>query len=254
MVHYTAEAGRMLRLQDVPPERKSATSSANETYSELLSLAAHEFRTPASVVGGYLRMLLQETESPLSERQRKMIEEADKSCGRLAAIVAELGEIAKLDDGTATVARTAFDLFPALDDIAGRVHESSDRDVQLQLSGEAAGAQMAGDLSRLQQAFTAVFRAVLREQPAGSRVVVNRSRVTMGPYTSALVIVAREDAVERARTSMPSTFSEYRGGMGLALPIARRVFERHGGRIWSTEPGSSGGPVVVSVRLQGPDR
>ena len=244
----------VLRLRNVPSDRRAAASSVNETSAELLSLAAHEFRTPVSVACGYLRMLLNETESPVSERQRRMLEEADKACGRLAAIVAELGEITKLDEGTAAIARTSFDLFPALDDIAGRVDESRERDVQLQLSGDAAGAAMTGDLPRLQQAFTAVFQAVLREQPAGARVAVNRSLISLGPYTSALVIVAREDDVERACTSMPVTFSEYRGGMGLALPIARRVFERHGGRIWCTDAAAAGGPIVVSVRLQGPDR
>ena len=35
----------------------SVTSSASATYPQLLSLAVHEFRTPASVVSGYLRML-----------------------------------------------------------------------------------------------------------------------------------------------------------------------------------------------------
>ena len=45
------------------------------------------------VVGGYLRMLQRDTAMPLSERQRKMIDEAEKSCARLVALIAELSEI-----------------------------------------------------------------------------------------------------------------------------------------------------------------
>jgi len=37
---------------------------------QLVSLAVHEFRTPASVVGGYLRMLQRDADPQLSERQR----------------------------------------------------------------------------------------------------------------------------------------------------------------------------------------
>ena len=33
-----------------------------EDYPTLISLAVHELRTPASVVGGYLRMLQRDTE------------------------------------------------------------------------------------------------------------------------------------------------------------------------------------------------
>src|SRR5918912_1241470 len=58
-------------------------TSTAENYPQLLSLAVHELRTPASVVGGYLRMLQRDTEPAMSERQRRMIDEAEKSCQRL---------------------------------------------------------------------------------------------------------------------------------------------------------------------------
>ena len=39
------------------------SSTAEQLSSNLLSLAVHEFRTPASVVGGYLRMLQRDRRS-----------------------------------------------------------------------------------------------------------------------------------------------------------------------------------------------
>jgi signal transduction histidine kinase len=54
------------------------TSSTTESYLQLLGLAVHEFRTPASVVGGYLRMLQRDAAGELNDRQRKMIDEAEK--------------------------------------------------------------------------------------------------------------------------------------------------------------------------------
>jgi signal transduction histidine kinase len=219
-------------------------------YSELLSLAAHEFRTPVSVASGYLRMLLQDGAAPLDERQRKMIQDADKACSRLAAIVSELSQIAKLDEDAVIWGRNTFDLFTMLDEVGSGVHEASDRDVKLEVAGEAAGAPMTGDLARLQVAFTAIFRAVLREQPSGTRVVVDRGRVKKkASDTSALIVVARAEDVESARTSAPASFNEYRGGLGLALPIARRVVEKHGGRMWSAQAGAVAGPIIVSLPL-----
>src|SRR5438128_1347084 len=50
-----------------------------QRQAQLLSLAAHEFRTPASVVGGYLRMLQRDSETPLVPRHRKMVHEAEKA-------------------------------------------------------------------------------------------------------------------------------------------------------------------------------
>src|SRR5436190_14851373 len=121
--------------------------------ARLLSLAVHELRTPASVVGGYLRMLQRDTDAPLGDRQRKMIEEADKSCARLVALIAELSEVSRLDAGLTTLVREPIDLFVMVQDVANGVHESSERDVRLEARGEASGASIAGDTSRLRGAF-----------------------------------------------------------------------------------------------------
>ncbi len=72
-----------------------------EVLPRLLSLAVHEFRTPVTVVAGYLRMLLREQGGPLTDKQRKMLEEADRSCTRLGALVAEMSDLGKLESGDA---------------------------------------------------------------------------------------------------------------------------------------------------------
>src|SRR6476620_4341252 len=199
------------------------TSAATHEYARLLSLAAHEFRTPASVVSGYLRMLQKETDAPLSDRQRKMIDEAAKSCARLVALIAELSDVSKLDSNTAAVRIETFDLFSELDDVARNVHEGQDREVILQLGGSTVGARMTGDRHRLTAAFSAIFRALLREQPSSTNVMTDRRLVADGGTHSAVVIIAKEADVQRAYAAVAQSFDEHRGGIGLSLPIARRV-------------------------------
>ena len=218
-------------------DREDVSSSAAlvAAYAHLLSLAAHEFRTPASVVGGYLRMLQRDTD-PLTERQRKMIDEASKSCTRLVALITELSDIAKLDNNTAPTTIEPFDLFSELTDVARNVHEGSDREVTLTLGGMSAGAMVTGDRQRLRAAFGVFFRALMREQPGAIAMVAERRLVKADNRTSATVVIAREPDVQRAYERVAQPFDEYRGGMGLSLPIARRVVERAGGRIWAPTP------------------
>lgn len=248
------ERGPYATLVTAVIDEPTPTSTAT-AYSRLLSLAVHEFRTPASVVGGYLRMLLRDDERPLTERQRHMVEEAEKSCARIVALVAELSEISKLDSGTATAKHEPFDLFGVLEEVAESVHEARDRDVTLRVRGPSAGAPMSADLPRLRTAFAALFRAVLREQPSSSTVVVDRRRTTLDGRDAALIVVARDEEVEAASGARPAAFDEKRGGLGLLLPIAQRVIGRHGGRIWSPAPagnsdaGPARGAVLVSMPL-----
>jgi len=221
--------------------------SSNEAYVQLLSLAVHELRTPASVVGGYLRMLQRDTDSPLSERQRRMVDEAERSCQRLVGLIGELSEIQKLDANLTSFATQPFDLFTVIGEVAKAVHAADDRNLRLELRGPDAGASVRGDSGRLQQAFSAIFRAILREVPDGTHMVADRRTERHGGATLALVAIGEETSVQLSYEAEREPFDEKRGGLGLALPIARRIIERHGGSVWSPAGETGRRTAVVSV-------
>jgi signal transduction histidine kinase len=233
--------------------RARRTTPTAPPAAQLLSLAVHEFRTPASVLGGYLRMLQRDTRAALDDRHRQMIEEAEKSCARLVALFGELNEIAKLDDPATVLVRESFDLFGLVREAAVHARDESDSKVTVELRGRSAGAKLKGDAVRLHAAFSALVRAVLREQADEAVVVVECRLRRVGKRRSAVVIVSARDDLARTAAAAKAPFDDMRGGLGLALPIARRVIERHGGRVSSppSENGGAGvrGAVVVLVRL-----
>ena len=226
--------------------------AAEESYPKLISLAVHELRTPVGVVAGYLRMLGMDADSPLSERQRRMVDEANKSCGRLVALLADLSEVSKLDDGIVGMARQPLDLFPLVAEATADVREGSDRGVRLEVQGLPVGARLRGDRDRLQAAFGAIFSAILREKPGPSVVIADRRIVQDGGGRSAVVIVSDGGHAQEAYDATPAPFNEKRGGVGLSLAIARRVIEAHGARLWSpalADPREGQGIALVAFRL-----
>jgi two-component system sensor histidine kinase ArlS len=233
-----------------------SAAAAVAEYTRLMSLAVHELRTPTSVVGGYLRMLQKDTSAELSERQRRMIDEAEKSCARLAVLIGELSDLSKLDSGTAAITTERFDIFQLVVEVAREVHDGQDREIHLDTRGPASGGQITGDRTRLKTAFAVIVRAVVREQPASTRVIVESRRATRDGRPVACVTVAPEADLQRALDSSPVSFDDARGGLGLGLPIARRIFDRHGGRVWSALPDEgielpvgSRGAIVASLPL-----
>src|SRR6187551_724785 len=89
-------------------------------WPKLLSLAVHEFRTPITVVAGYLRMVLRERAGTITDQQRKLLEEAEKSCGRLSGLVSEMSDLSALESGKASFNRAPLDLAALLkEEIAG---------------------------------------------------------------------------------------------------------------------------------------
>jgi signal transduction histidine kinase len=222
--------------------------SVDAKWPRLLSLSVHEFRTPMTVVAGYIRMLLKDRAGALTDQQRRLLEEAEKSCGRLSALLAEMSDLAGLEAGSGTFNRSAVDLLALLGDAIADLPAIPDRDVQVELTTEGAGHVVHGDPVRLKSAFTSVLNALRRELVTSDRLFVRqRRRREDGRNISWIAFGDADqiDALERAAPDALTTFDEWRGGCGLSLAIARRIFAAHDGRIWSPAGGAKAGAVVM---------
>jgi signal transduction histidine kinase len=202
-------------------------------WPKILSLSVHEFRTPMTVVAGYIRMLLKDRAGPLSEQQRGLLEQAEKSCARLTALLSEVSELSNLEGGTAPFNRQRTDLHGVLRNTVAQLPPLPDREVRVDLQLDGDGAPIDGDPVRLAQALTSVIRSLQRELISDAPLVVRQQPADGGPYEirigddETLGLFDGEDPGARA------PFDEWRGGSGLILPVARRIIEAHGGRIWA---------------------
>ena len=149
-------------------------------WPKLLSLAAHELRSPLTVVGGYIRMLLKDRAGPLTEQQRRLMEEAEKSCGRLSMLVSEVSELAHLESGKAAFNRSSVDVRTVLADAVRDLPELPDRTVAIELTidDDVHEAGLQGDSVRLKAAFSAILHALRRELVASDRLTVRLQTTT----------------------------------------------------------------------------
>jgi signal transduction histidine kinase len=217
-------------------------------WPKILSLSVHEFRTPLTVAAGYVRMLLKERAGPLSDQQRRLLEEAEKSCARLSALVNELSELSNLEARTAPFNRQRTELNPLLRSAVEQLPPLPERKVDVELRLIDAPSPIDADPVRLTGAITSVIAALRRELVAADPLIVrtratthaggDAHEVTMGdPET----LAALDDESPEAR----QIFDEWRGGVGLSLAIARRVFNAHGGAIWAAPARRKTGARIV---------
>jgi signal transduction histidine kinase len=204
-------------------------------WPKLMSLAVHEFRTPLTVVAGYIRMLLKDRAGPLGEQQRRLLEEAEKSCARLSALLAEMSDLGALEKGDATFNRSQIDLRAVLREAAAALQDIPDREVSIEVTTGEGPAVMQGDPVRLRAAFASLFHGLRRELVTSPRLLVRESVRENGAGGQAWIAIGDEEHIaplEAAATDALTTFDEWRGGCGLSLAIARRVINAHGGSLW----------------------
>jgi signal transduction histidine kinase len=220
----------------------------HDRSAKVLSLAVHEFRTPVSVVSGYLRMLLRHFGSSLTDQQRTLVEQADKSCDSIASLIKELGELAQLESGRTAMRRERGPLAPLLIDLAKDAHEGEERGVTFGVRPCDADVLVVGDSTGLATALATLITAVLRER-ADSVSMLAACRILDTSEGRVVRIAIAEAAIVDTVLAGEEheAFDEYRGGLGFRLLLASRIVGAHGGRVSS--PVSARGCLAILVSL-----
>jgi signal transduction histidine kinase len=213
-------------------------------WPKVLSLSVHEFRTPMTVVSGYIRMLLKDRAGPLSDQQRKLLEEAEKSCARLSALLAEVSDLSTLEAGTAPFNKGPVDLNALLRDAVNALPALPDREVPVTLDLDAGSAPFEADAVRLTQGFTSVI-AALRRELIGDEPLIVRGRRTNDAYEVLVGDPPTIEALEREDPGTRGVFDEWRGGVGLSLAVARRILNAHGATIAAPPDGRKAGARIL---------
>ena len=227
-----------------------ARKPTEEGKDPLLSLAVHEFRSPVTVIAGYLRMVLGDRAGTLNEKQQKMLHEVEKSVGRLSGLIAELSDLSHLEGGGAKFTRGSVDLAALLTETIAELPPLTDgRVITVTLQNHAPGATVEGDRSRLRTAFTSLLYALKRELVSTDELRASLRRVARNGKPTLQIAIGGSDRIESLEQLAPADlqgFDDYRiGGIGFTLPMAHRILDRHRGELWSPNENPKAGAIVV---------
>jgi K+-sensing histidine kinase KdpD len=201
-----------------------------------------------TVVAGYIRMLLKDKAGALTDQQRRLLEEAEKSCGRLTALVAEVSELSTLEAGTATFQKQSTDLNTVLRTAIEQLPQLPDREVGIDLQPVEGQAPLSADAAKLGQALGAVIAALRRELVASDRLIVRVRRTAGNGIANYEILVGDEASIGALAAEPPgsgATFDEWRGGVGLSLINARRILNAHGGSLHAPAAGSKASARIL---------
>jgi len=217
---------------------RDITLSAQHRHlqDEFLSLVSHELKTPLTSIHGYLDLLLVRVQHTSGdERLVRYATRADSQVRRLAALVHDLTDVARLQSGKLTLALAPVDLVPL---VAGVVETARDLPPGHLIHLDAAPEPLraTGDAGRLEQVLfnllTNAFAHASSDVPIDVRLRQEGAGVALEVQDYGRGIAADqlphlfERFYQVARPDRPS-----QAGMGLGLFICQEVVTAHGGRI-----------------------
>lgn len=239
--------GYLFVATDVTVEREQA-----RLKDEFVNLISHELRTPLSSILGYLELLSDDDEQPLTTEQRMYVQTIERNAHRLLRLVGDLLFTAQVEAGRFQLDKSDVDLH-VLAHAAIRTAEpmAAGRDVRLSLAETDDPALVWGDPVRLGQALDNLISNAVKFTPPGGRVAVTLGIADDGPEDADgddvdsaerhAYLVVTDTGVGIPADEVDKLFGRFFRastatrnavpGVGLGLSITRAIALAHEGRI-----------------------
>lgn len=237
------------RLKDSEDEKQRIKRQLTEN-------AAHELKTPAATIHGYLETLVDNPSMPEAKRN-EFIERCYNQSHRMTRLLADMSTLTQLDE--ADLSRPAIDIDAAV--ILRQIAEETlpkfeERYMEIRMSSVPEHLPMQGDVSLIYSLFRNVFSNTIA-YAAGATYFEIKVHSSRDFYTFTLA----DNGVGVSNEHIPHLFERfYRtdkgrsrrlGGTGLGLAIVKNIAVQYGGSAIAYLTSGGGLTLEVSLRRKG---
>ena len=238
------------RLEEELKQYSADLSEAADRRNEFLAMLGHELRNPLSALAHGLEFLGKvQHDYARSEALRSMMV---RQTERIGALLDQLLDISRVISGKVELSKRRVDLREVVRAavetaeplIAGQRHE-----LTVTLPSETS-AFVSGDAVRLTQIVENLVTNAAKYTNEGGKIAVS-----LEPSEGSVQIVVSDNGtgidaellphIFEVFTQGPRTLDRAKGGLGLGLPLVRRLVEMHGGQVSASSAGLGRGSAFV---------
>jgi len=233
-------------LQELAAELKRTTRAK----SEFLANMSHELRTPLNSINGFSEILYDETFGPLSEKQKKYVNNILTSGKHLLLLINQILDMAKVEAGKMKLALSSLPMKSLLNEISLLVADMvSKKKLQILLEIAEDLPNIEGDELKVKEILYNLLSNAVKFTPEGGKIGMRAKRAD-----SEIEIVIWDTGAGIASENMGKIFegffrvdtpySRVTEGTGLGLPLSKKLVELHGGKFSVESEGLTKGTQV----------
>jgi signal transduction histidine kinase len=257
-VRYILRASRafeeLRRNQDRLIAAKETAEAANRAKSEFLANMSHELRTPLNAIIGFSGMMSDRMFGPLNERYAEYANIIGDSGRHLVAIITDILDLAKADADRLLLTEEQVEIAEVVE-LGAKIIEDMARRAQIEFVSEIKKPlpAMIGDPAKLTQILVNLLSNAVKFTAPGGTV-----RLTIEqPLHQGITFRVEDTGIGMSADQIPialapfgqigNSLTRQHDGVGLGLPLTKRLVELHGGTIEiDSEPGKG---TIASVHL-----
>jgi signal transduction histidine kinase len=230
----------------------------DRTKSDFISIAAHELKTPLTLIQGYADILLKEDRSAMeNEYINNVLRGVIKGTKRLQSIIEDMIDMSLIDGQVLTLRLEPVSIGTLVEMVVRELGAAArERRQTITVEAFIGIPHIQGDTQRLYQVFMNVIGNGIKYTPDGGRITVSgRLLKAQGALEEDFVeIIVADTGIGIEEEDLEYIFgkfyrtgpitlhstgkTKFKGaGTGLGLAIAKGIVEAHGGRIWAESEG-----------------
>jgi signal transduction histidine kinase len=246
----------------------------DKSKSAFISVAAHELKTPITLIEGYASMMEDLMRAGKGVSLDSLLAGMTTGIDRLRAIVDDMIDVSMIDNDLLKLNFQPMQVGQMLEALQLEVEETvKHRKLTMDIKNfEGSRQWIYVDHTRLMQAIRNVINNAIKFTPDGGTITIDgRSlsgfiEVTIADtgigisHDDQAMIFEKFGQLGRVDLHSSGKTKFKGGGPGLGLPIARGILEAHGGSIWVQSPGhdekacpGSTFHILIPARAQSPD-
>lgn len=224
--------GRVEQLALSLQARSETQRRAKEFLRDMISDISHQLKTPLAALTMYIEIM--EEEAGQEETVRRFTEKSVRSLERMEQLILALLKMARLDTGNIAFEKRRCDVEEVVAQALGELSERADREGKRIVREGKPGEQICCDPAWTKEALGNLVKNALDHTEAGGtiRIVWQRS-----PALLRLSVaddgcgIRPEDIHHIFKRFYRSRQADDRQGIGLGLPLAKRIVEEQGGSL-----------------------
>lgn len=239
-----------------------AVQLANQAKSKFVSVVVHELRIPMTSIKGYTDLLRQGAVGPVNEAQKGFLEVIRNNVNRMAALVSDLSDIARIETGRLKLDLAHIALSTQVDEALRSLSpEILNKKQSLELQIPADLPMVYADPQRVVQVLTNLLSNAHKYTPEGGKLSLRASLLSAPIVPQPVVRIEISDsgigisAEDQARLFTQFFRSEdpnvrEQQGWGLGLSVARSLVELMGGKIGVQSTPGSGSTFWITLPVE----
>ena len=259
---FAVDLGRGLhhaRLYEAENQLVHDLRALDKAKSDFLATVSHELGAPLASITGYVELLADRCEGPLTPGQERMLSLVDRNTERLRHLIEDVLDLSKIESGVFETAAKPADIAETARSVAAAMEPAAQAaGVSLSFTGPPDELMVNGDPAQLDRAVMNMVSNAVKFTPRGGEVQVHAAA-----DRGHAVVTVQDSGIGISEADQKQLFTRFfRGsnamsrsipGTGLGLAIVHTIVANHGGDIQLHSVEGEGTTITMRLPILAPE-